>query len=197
MSDKKKPLTNKQKAFVAEYLKCWNATKAALNAGYSEKTAYSIGWENLRKPEIQEEITVRLDEVHMSAEEALKLQADIARGDMAELMDVTSMGFSLDMAAAKEKGLTRLIKKVKQKTTTYIAKKESEEDREVTELEIELYDAQAAIRDVLKIHGKFTEKVDLSNSDGSLKQESNIDQIAQRIDQLLKIAQARKDANAG
>ena len=33
-----------------------NATEAAKRAGYSEKTAYSIGFENLRKPEIQEAI---------------------------------------------------------------------------------------------------------------------------------------------
>lgn len=33
-----------------------NATEAAKRAGYSEKTAYSIGFENLKKPEIQEAI---------------------------------------------------------------------------------------------------------------------------------------------
>lgn len=30
-----------------------NATQAAIRAGYSEKTAYSIGDENLKKPEIK------------------------------------------------------------------------------------------------------------------------------------------------
>lgn len=49
-------LTEKQARFVAEYLVDLNATEAAKRAGYSEKTAYSIGFENLRKPEIQEEI---------------------------------------------------------------------------------------------------------------------------------------------
>ena len=42
--------------FVAEYLTDFNATRAAMAAGYSKKTAYSIGWENLRKPEIQAEV---------------------------------------------------------------------------------------------------------------------------------------------
>ena len=45
-------LTPKQQRFVAEYLVNLNATKAAVKAGYSEKTAYSIGQENLTKPEI-------------------------------------------------------------------------------------------------------------------------------------------------
>ena len=49
-------LTEKQVLFVAEYLTDFNATRAAMAVGYSKKTAYSIGWENLRKPEIQAEI---------------------------------------------------------------------------------------------------------------------------------------------
>jgi phage terminase small subunit len=46
-------LTDKQKRFVEEYLVDLNATQAAIRAGYSAKTAYSIGQENLRKPAIQ------------------------------------------------------------------------------------------------------------------------------------------------
>ena len=44
-------MTEKQKLFCEEYLIDLNATQAALRAGYSEKTAYSIGNENLKKPE--------------------------------------------------------------------------------------------------------------------------------------------------
>lgn len=51
-------LTNKQKIFCSEYVangkKC--AKKAAIAAGYSEKTAAVIGSENLNKPYIVEEI---------------------------------------------------------------------------------------------------------------------------------------------
>ena len=45
-------MTPKQEAFVREYLIDLNATQAAIRAGYSEKTAGSIGEENLKKPEI-------------------------------------------------------------------------------------------------------------------------------------------------
>lgn len=49
-----KKLTQKQKRFVEEYKQNGgNATQAAIKAGYSEKTAYAIGEENLRKPEIK------------------------------------------------------------------------------------------------------------------------------------------------
>jgi phage terminase small subunit len=42
----------KAERFVTEYLIDLNATKAAIRAGYSAKSAASIGEENLRKPEI-------------------------------------------------------------------------------------------------------------------------------------------------
>ena len=46
-------MTKKQKRFVDEYLIDLNITQAAIRAGYSPKTAYSIGSENLKKPEIR------------------------------------------------------------------------------------------------------------------------------------------------
>jgi phage terminase small subunit len=49
-------LNAKQKAFTVEYMKDKNATQAAIRAGYSEKTARSIGNELLAKPDIQKAI---------------------------------------------------------------------------------------------------------------------------------------------
>lgn len=49
-------LNERQNKFVREYIKTNNATQAAISAGYSKKTAYSIGQENLKKPEIAEAI---------------------------------------------------------------------------------------------------------------------------------------------
>lgn len=45
-------LNERQKAFADYYVASNNATESALKAGYSEKTAYSIGNENLNKVEI-------------------------------------------------------------------------------------------------------------------------------------------------
>jgi phage terminase small subunit len=47
-------LSPKQKLFAQNYAKSKNATQAAIDAGYSKKTAKSIGSENLTKPDIQE-----------------------------------------------------------------------------------------------------------------------------------------------
>lgn len=80
-------LLPKQAKFVAEYLISGNATQAALAAGYSAKTAYKIGAENLRKPQIaslleqkQSEIAARQDE-RLAAMELTKerVQREIAR----------------------------------------------------------------------------------------------------------------------
>ena len=55
-------LTEKQKRFADEYLTDLNATQAAIRAGYSEKTARSIGQRLLTKVDIQKYIQERLKE---------------------------------------------------------------------------------------------------------------------------------------
>ena len=45
-------LNDRQEKFCNEYIIDYNKTQAAIRAGYSKKTAYSIGSENLKKPEI-------------------------------------------------------------------------------------------------------------------------------------------------
>lgn len=56
-------LTDKQTLFINSYLVHFNATRAAIEAGYSEDTAYNIGWENVRKPEIKAVIDERIKEI--------------------------------------------------------------------------------------------------------------------------------------
>ena len=67
--DKPKNLTDKQWAFVCEYPKDWNATQAAIRAGYSKKTAEAIGWENLRKHEIKAALKSVYETLAMSSQE--------------------------------------------------------------------------------------------------------------------------------
>lgn len=52
----KDTLSPKQQRFVDEYLIDLNASAAAIRAGYSARTAGSIGWENLKKPQIAKAI---------------------------------------------------------------------------------------------------------------------------------------------
>jgi phage terminase small subunit len=65
-------LTAKQKKFCLEYLVDGNATQSAIRAGYSAHTAYSIGVENLKKPQIR----AFLDELLAQQSERTKMTAD-------------------------------------------------------------------------------------------------------------------------
>lgn len=90
MGDKK--LTPKQERFCQEYLIDLNATQAAIRAGYSEKTAYSIGQELLKKPEIMAEIDAALakhsNKLEISAERVLAEIARMAFYDPSDLIEV-------------------------------------------------------------------------------------------------------------
>lgn len=78
-------LTEKQKRFCDEYLIDLNATQAAIRAGYSEKTAHSIGAENLTKPEIQKRLSDRMNEreskLIADQDEILQYLTSVMRGE--------------------------------------------------------------------------------------------------------------------
>ncbi|KGE59718.1 terminase small subunit [Streptococcus pyogenes MGAS2111] len=81
-------LTLKQKRFADEYIISANATAAAIKAGYSKKTARSIGQENLTKPDIKAYIDERLEKLESekiaTQEEVLQYLTSIMRGDQQE-----------------------------------------------------------------------------------------------------------------
>lgn len=82
-------LKGKQKAFVNEYMIDLNSTQAAIRAGYSKKTAGIIGFENLRKPKIQEAIQEaikkRTERTEITADWVLKNLVEIVGRCMQEV----------------------------------------------------------------------------------------------------------------
>ena len=133
-------LTNKQRVFVEEYLRCWNATEAALKAGYSKRTAAVIGSENLKKPNIAAEIEQAVSERSMNADEVLVRLAEQARGEYAEYIDEWGV---VDIKRMHEDGKGHLIKKV---TLTRHSRT------------VEFYDAQAALFLLAKANGVVEQK---------------------------------------
>jgi phage terminase small subunit len=113
-------LNLQQERFVQEYIIDFNATQAAKRAGYSAKTAYSIGHELLKKPEIKKAVKDALDDF---AERAFALKKRVVNelaaiafsditdfyeridGDSAELTDVKAL----------DRSTRSLIKEIKQK----------------------------------------------------------------------------------
>lgn len=68
----KPPLNDKQNAFCREYVVDFNATQAAIRAGYSPKTAGSIGHDLLKKAEIQAQV----QELRAASAKRLDIEAD-------------------------------------------------------------------------------------------------------------------------
>lgn len=81
-------LTPKQRKFADEYIKSGNAADAARKAGYSKRSARSVGQENLTKPDIKKYIDEQMAEIAskriMDATEAVELLTRIARGEEKE-----------------------------------------------------------------------------------------------------------------
>ncbi len=156
-------LTDKQRLFVEAYLaNGLNATAAAKKAGYQgadDNVFAVIGFENLRKPKIRELIEQRLDEAVLSANEVLYRLSLQARGSMEMFLSEDLDGsIRLDLPKAYANNALYLLKKFKETTTRRVGADDAELiDRKV---EIELYDAHAALVDIGRYRKLFTEKIE-------------------------------------
>lgn len=177
-------LTDKQRRFVEEYTVDFNATQAAIRAGYSEDTAYSIGSENLKKPEIDRAIRSRLNELAMSADEALKRLADWARGDVGDLIELRGDEghWVLDLEKARERGKLHLIKEI-----SYDANGQPK---------VKLYDAKDAVKQIARAHGVFVDKIEHSGPEGG-PIEVDVDDARERLDRRIARIAERRGAASG
>lgn len=180
-------LNNRQRVFVEEYLKCWNATESAKRAGYSPKTAYSIGQENLKKPEIESAIKARVSEIAMSANEVLLGLAEQARADLGVFFKVVEEWTfyplpTYDVLDAEEvedttdpdNPRTRVnylvrhiaidIDKLADPRYSHLLRKFSDSRKDG--IGIEIYNRQAALVKLAQIHGLLKEKTEVTGKDG-------------------------------
>ncbi len=136
-------LNNRQKTFVHEYLKCFNATKSALLAGYSQKTAYAIGHENLNKVEIKSAIEKALEQSAMSANEVLMRLASQARSEYSKYI-LDNGRVDLKSLLADNKG--HLIKSVKMTSDG---------------VQVEFFNSQLALTTLAKRHGLLSDRLEV------------------------------------
>lgn len=84
-------MTLKEISFAENYLCTFNATEAAKAAGYSERSARQIGYENLTKPDIQNYIRERnesnLEKLGITQERVLIELASVAFANVADLFE--------------------------------------------------------------------------------------------------------------
>jgi phage terminase small subunit len=152
-------LTKKQKVFCEEYLIDLNATQAAIRAGYSPASAYSIGNENLNKPEVRAYIDRALAErskrTGVTAERVLHELAKVAFLNATDVVDIKNAtlieGASSDDTAA--------IASVKVKTIPL-------PDGVGVEREVRFADKLKALELLGKHLGMFTEQINITGDMG-------------------------------
>lgn len=108
-----KRLTDKQKRFVEEYCVDFNATQAAIRAGYSKKTAKETGYENLTKPHIKNEIDKRIEKRKKKLEVTEKeIIAELAKIGFSDMSKYYEQGFELKDITTLPIEFTSAIKEV-------------------------------------------------------------------------------------
>jgi phage terminase small subunit len=160
-------LTAKQQAFVNHYIMCRNATEAATKAGYSKKSARQTGSENLSKAYISEAIEQRTRALTMSADEALMRLTNHARGNIQDFIRMDAYGdpvidLGIIEADASKGALIKSVTVTKRRVQKTIKtpvqdengnwKQEKQpQDEEVITVKFDLYDAQSALKEIIKL----------------------------------------------
>lgn len=155
-----KQLTDKQKVFVSEYVKDFNATQSAIRAGYSESTAGSIGGENLQKPEIKREINLLLSEIISNNKDtAVKVIREchkIAFAKMTDFVDYTDSELTLKSSEEVDSSALESISF----DTTYSGS--GEYTNTTTKKKIKLHDKLKALEILSKYTGLYKDTPDLN-----------------------------------
>ncbi|MBZ0291415.1 MAG: terminase small subunit [Anaerolineae bacterium] len=144
-------LNDGQQAFVYYYLQTFNATKAAILAGYSPDTAYAQGHRLLKNAEIRAEIDRHMRTLAMDATEVLVRLSAHARGDFSEFI-------GLSPRELEDHPLSFLLKKYKHRSRT-----DKDGNTEDT-YEVEIHDPQSALVQLGRYHKLFTDKHEHSGS---------------------------------
>lgn len=156
-------MTAKTKLFIEKYLgdARLNAAKAARLAGYSRATAKEQGYRLLSQPDVRRAIDDRLRPAALSADEAMFLLSEHARGTVEPFLydehdddELSPRGtLRLDTEAAKENA--HLLKEVSQVTT------DLGDGLQKTTVKIKLHDPQTALVQLLRARGVFKGSDDL------------------------------------
>jgi phage terminase small subunit len=155
MSMAGKGLTPKQRLFVREYIKDWNATQAAIRAGYSNRTAQEQSSRLLSNVMVQEAVRTAMskceEKIEIDAQKVLEQYVRFAFFDVRQLFDASGelrpMSEWPDDAAAAVNGIDVI---------------ELDGDLAGRVKKLKLVDKRAALADIGKHLGMFKEQLELS-----------------------------------
>jgi phage terminase small subunit len=160
-------MTKKQKRFVEEYLIDLNITQAAIRAGYSPKTAYSIGSENLKKPEIraciEKAMAERSKRTGINQDRIIMELAKIGLLNPKDLVD-------FDEATVKEEAAEEDLAAI----ASVRVKRFPTKDGEGIEREIKMHDKIKALELLGRHFGMFKDKVEVSGLEEEKKKLDDI-----------------------
>ncbi len=163
-------LTAKQEKFCYEYCIDFNATQAAIRSGYKEDSAYAIGAENLRKPQIQNRIKEMQDNLAVtagiSALRVIKEHEKIAFSSIAHLHNTWIDRVELELLTEDQKACIKSIStKIMKKN---VGTKDNPDIVDVEYVKIELYDKQKSLDSINKMLGfDAPSKTEITGKDGS------------------------------
>lgn len=153
MAKQPNELTDKQRIFCEEYLIDFNATRAAIAAGYSEKTARKIGSENLTKPDIQNYLNQKREEISkrhdVTMDRIIQEYAHIAFQDTAELFD----GSVLKEVSELPEHVTRALSEVTVQSVKSFGEGDNKKIAEV--IKVKSHDKKGALDSLTRILGGF------------------------------------------
>jgi phage terminase small subunit len=159
-------MTPKQQRFVQEYLVDLNATQAAIRAGYSPRTARSVGSENLTKPDIAAAIAAA--GAQLAARTGITAERVLAELELLAFSNldhyVVGEDGTVQLSATAPPGAMRALQSIKRRTTTRGRGFDCEVTREV---EIRLWDKPGPLKLAGQHVGLFTHKVEVTGKDGA------------------------------
>ncbi len=148
-------LTLKMKRFIEEYLVDLNATQAAIRAGYSPESAYSIGDENLKKPVIKNAIDKALAErSRRTGINQDRILLELAKIAFLNPIDVIDMDEATIRGDANRED-TAAIASVKVKTIPT-------PDGNIVEREVKTYDKLKALEQIGRHLGMWKDNINIS-----------------------------------
>lgn len=159
-------LTPKHERFVREYLVDLNATKAAIRAGYSEKTAKQQGSRLLTNADIAEAVALGGQKIV----EKLDLTTDMIKAELrllgfANMLDYTKVNSNGDLAVDLSKLTREQAAALSEVTVETYLEGGGEDAQEVKRVKFKLHDKRAALVDLGKHLGMFE---DTSKKPGDL-----------------------------
>ena len=165
---KAEKLTDLQKKFIKEYLIDLNITAAALRAGYSEKTAYSIGQETFNKPHIQaaiqKEMNKRARRTEITADKVLEEYAKLGFSDVTDYLQVVTERVLVGHDKETGEPISDISQFVLMKDTADIPPEKLAAISEVKQhkdgsISFKLHDKRGALDSIARHLGMFNDKV--------------------------------------